>query len=159
MSEEHPHEGDFEIRLKPIGTARTPYRDAKKAPFQGRFASELAVLEIDDDYAAGLKNVETANALYVLYWAHLAARGTLQTATPWGPQAHGVFACRSPSRPNPINLCVVELVERHGNRLTVRGLDALDGSRILDIKPYSADFDSFPDARIGWFDEQTRTPE
>jgi tRNA-Thr(GGU) m(6)t(6)A37 methyltransferase TsaA len=151
---EQSHESEFEMRLKAIGTAHTPYSDAEKAPFQGRFSKALAVLEIDDDYAAGLKDVETAAALYVLYWAHLADRGTLQTATPWGPEARGVFACRSPSRPNPVNLCVVELIEREGNRLTVRGLDALDGSRILDIKPYSADLDSLPDARIGWYEER-----
>ncbi len=140
-----------EIKVWPIGIAHTPYRDMKEAPFQGRFSNDWAVLEIKEEFEAGLKDVEMADFLIVLYWAHLADRGVLQTVTPWGPEVRGVFACRSPARPNPISFCVVELMEREGNRLTVRGLDALDGSYILDIKPYSSSIDSVSEASIGWF--------
>lgn len=140
-----------EIVLKPIGYARTPYRDMDEAPFQGRFSDNWAVLEIADEYAEGLKDVEASGYLIVLYWAHLADRGILRTVTPWGPEIRGVFACRSPARPNPISMCVVELVERDGSRLTVRGLDAVDGSAILDLKPYSSKIDCVPDANIGWY--------
>jgi tRNA-Thr(GGU) m(6)t(6)A37 methyltransferase TsaA len=142
------------ISLEIVGVAHTPYQGRGQAPFQGRFSGETAVVEIHPEYSAALRDIEKSNFLYVLYWAHLADRGVLQTVTPWGPEPRGVFACRSPARPNPISLCVVELLERKGNRLTVRGLDALDGSSVLDIKPYSATIDSVPNARIGWFEER-----
>jgi tRNA-Thr(GGU) m(6)t(6)A37 methyltransferase TsaA len=153
-NEKGPGDRPVQPILKPVGVAHTPYRAAGEAPFQGRFAKATAVLEIFEEYSAALLDVERSNFLYVLYWAHLADRGVLRTATPWGPEPRGVFACRSPARPNPINLCVVELLERRENRLTVRGLDALDGSLILDIKPYSASIDSVSQARIGWFEEK-----
>lgn len=139
------------MELVPIGRVHSPYREPKEAPHQGRFSENLAELEVYPDFAAGLKDVEQATHLIVLYWCDRAARDVLQTTTPHGPEVRGVFACRSPSRPNPIAFCVVELVERKGNRLVVRGLDALDGSPLLDIKPYSAEVDCVPEARIGWF--------
>jgi tRNA-Thr(GGU) m(6)t(6)A37 methyltransferase TsaA len=144
--------------LKPVGAIRSPYRTMNEAPFQGRFSQEKSVMEIYDEFEDCLKDVEVSNFLIVIYWAHLADREVLQTVTPWGPEVRGVFACRSPSRPNPLQFCVVELLERDGNRLTVRGLDAVDGSAVLDIKPYSSRIDSVPDASIGWYedkDEQT----
>ena len=140
----------MEFTVRAIGKARTPYRAPGDAPFQGRMSPEASELEIFEDYADGLKDVESATHLIVLYWAHLASREVLQTVTPWGPEVRGVFACRSPARPNPVSLCVVELVSRTGNVLHVRGLDAADGSYILDIKPYSDQIDGVPDARIGW---------
>lgn len=139
------------MELVPIGIIRSPYRTLKEAPFQGRFSDQLAELEIYSQFAEGLKDVDQATHLIVLYWCHLAARNTLQTRTPFGPEIRGVFACRSPSRPNPIAFGVVELLEVKGNRLLVRGLDAVDGSPLLDIKPYSSDLDSISGARIGWF--------
>ncbi len=150
-------EGGVEFTVRSIGVAHTPYHDMDNAPFQGRLSPSEAVLDIREEYAAGLKDVEMATHLIVLYWAHLARRDVLQTPTPWGPEIRGVFACRSPSRPNPILFCVVELVRREGNRLIVRGLDATDGSHILDIKPYSDRIDAVPDASIGWFEEQDRS--
>ena len=137
--------------LRPIGVAHTAYKEMGEAPFQGRFGDGEAVLEINEECADALKDVEASSHLIVLYWAHLANREVLQTVTPWGPEVRGVFACRSPSRPNPINICMVELLKREGNRLTVRGLDALDGSSLLDIKPYSSRLDSVSGANIGWF--------
>ncbi len=142
--------------VRSIGIAHTPYHDRNEAPFQGSFSPVESEVEVFEQYEAGLKDVERATHLIILYWAHLASRDTLQTATPWGPEVHGVFATRSPARPNPISLCVVELVRRQGNRLTVRGLDAVDGSQILDIKPYGARMDSIPSAKIDWLDESER---
>lgn len=141
--------------LQSIGVAHTPYRDMEQAPFQGRLSREVSVVEVFEEYAGGLKDIEACSHLYIIYWADRASREVLQTVTPWGPEARGVFACRSPSRPNPLNLCVVELLRREGNRLSVRGLDAVDGSPVVDIKPYSARIDSFPEARIGWFEGKT----
>lgn len=142
------------MALKPIGTIHSPYKTMGEAPFQGRFSEEEAELEIYDEFVEGLKDVETSTYLILLYWGHLANRSVLSTVTPWGPEVRGVFACRSPSRPNPIQFCVVELLRSDGNRLSVRGVDAVDGSHILDIKPYSSRIDSIPDVHIGWFEER-----
>lgn len=142
--------------LKPVGIIHSPYKTMDEAPFQGRFSEETAELEIYEEYTQALKDVEKARFIIVLYWGHLGNRDVLQTITPWGPEIRGVFGCRSPSRPNPIAFCVVELLKREGNRLVVRGLDAVDGSEILDIKPYSSKIDSIPDARIGWFEERSQ---
>ncbi|MDI6873750.1 tRNA (N6-threonylcarbamoyladenosine(37)-N6)-methyltransferase TrmO [Candidatus Solincola sp.] len=145
---------DEEFHLKPIGVIRSPYQDMDGAPFQGSMSPAECVVEIFEEYADGLKDIEAASHLYILYWADRASRDVLQTVTPWGPELRGVFACRSPSRPNPINLCVVELLRREGNRLTVRGLDAVDGSPVVDIKPYSGRIDAVPEARIAWFENK-----
>jgi len=145
------------VELKRLGIIRSPYRTMDEAPFQGRFSEEEAVLEIYDEFADGMKDVEASRYLILLYWGHLANRKVLRMVTPWGPEVRGVFACRSPSRPNPIAFCVVELIQREGSRLVVRGCDAIDGSAILDLKPYSSRIDCVPDARIGWFkDEEMR---
>lgn len=88
--------------------------------------------------------------LIVLYWCHQAGRDKLQTRTPHGPEIRGVFAYRSPARPNPIAFCVAEILSWEGNRLLVRGIDAINGSPLLDIKPYTSDLDSITGARIGW---------
>lgn len=139
--------------LKPVGRIHSSYRDMNDAPFQGRFSEEEAVLDVYDEYAEALKDIEASKWLVLLYWGHLGDRGVLQTVTPWGPEVRGVFACRSPSRPNPVAFCVVELLRREGNRLVVRGSDAVDGSMIIDIKPYSSRLDCVPDTDIGWFRE------
>ncbi|RLI10600.1 tRNA (N6-threonylcarbamoyladenosine(37)-N6)-methyltransferase TrmO [Candidatus Bathyarchaeota archaeon] len=116
-------------------------------------AGDTATIRIYPEFCPGLLGVEDYSHLIVLYWLHLRDdeknRGTLRVI----PRRHegapltGVFACRSPSRPNPIGLTVVELEAVEGCRLTVGGLDALEGSPIIDIKPYSPRGDSVPDAR------------
>ena len=108
-------------------------------------------MEIYPDYVEGLKDIEESSHLIVLYWLHLAKRDVLMTKTPFGPELRGVFACRSPSRPNPIAFCVAKLLGRKDNRLLVQGIDAIDGSPLLDLKPYSSDLDSVPGIKIGWF--------
>ena len=114
---------------------------------------ETSTIGINPEYCPGLLGVESYSHLIVLYWMHLREdeenRGALQV-TPSrheGAPLTGVFACRSPSRPNPIGLTVVKLDAVEGCRLKVSGLDALEGSPIVDIKPYSPRGDSVPDAR------------
>jgi len=145
-------EGDMKIRgeLKQIGVVHSPYQERMGAPSQGRHTNEESTLEVFADYEPALLDVEQCSHLIVLYWQDRANRSILQTRTPWGPEVHGVFATRSPNRPNPIGLCVVKLVEREGRFLKVQGMDALDGSPLIDIKPYSHHIDSVQDARVGW---------
>ena len=115
---------------------------------------EEAKIRILPEFCSGLKGVEEFSHLIILYWFHLrdneADRRTLLVF----PRKHavnvetGVFACRSPSRPNPVGLCVVELVKRENCTLTVRGLDAFEGSPIVDIKPYIPDTDAVQNVRV-----------
>jgi formylmethanofuran dehydrogenase subunit E len=136
--------------LWPIGVIHTPYRKREDIPRQGRLSSEICEIEVFPKYALGLKDIEQCSHLFVLFWLHLGDRSRLLARPPHDRKEHGIFATRSPSRPNLIAIDIVELLEVKGNRITVRGMDALDGSILLDIKPYSAEMDSLPEARIAW---------
>jgi tRNA-Thr(GGU) m(6)t(6)A37 methyltransferase TsaA len=128
--------------VTPIGIIHSPFRTRKGAPRQGRFSDAQVTLEILPEFTEGLQDVEQQPHLIVLYWLDRSDRTTLKAIPPHTGIEHGVFATRSPDRPNPIGICIVELVRREGNQLFVRGLDALDGTPLLDIKPYSAAIDS-----------------
>jgi tRNA-Thr(GGU) m(6)t(6)A37 methyltransferase TsaA len=125
-----------------IGNIHTPYLSRDDAPRQGRFSDALVTLEILPEYCECLQDVEQEPYLIVLYWLDRSDRNKLRAIPPHAGIEHGVFATRSPDRPNPIGICIVELVGREGNLLFVRGLDAIEGTPLLDIKPYSADLDS-----------------
>lgn len=139
--------------VKPIGIIRTPYKDKDRAPHQGCFSKEVCEIEIFKEYEVGLRDVETCTHLIVLYWLDRASRDTLIAIPPHDGKEHGVFATRSPNRSNPIAFSVVELIERKGNVLKVRGIDALDKTPVVDLKPYSSQLDAIADAKIGWFEE------
>lgn len=97
-----------------------------------------------------MRDIEKCTHLIALYWLHLSNRDKLIAIPPHDGREHGVFATRSPNRPNPIGLSVVRLIERNGRFLKVSGLDAIDGTPLIDLKPYSPEIDSFPDAKVGW---------
>jgi tRNA-Thr(GGU) m(6)t(6)A37 methyltransferase TsaA len=134
------------MQLNPIGVIHSPYKERGDAPRQGRLSENELTLEIFPQFVAALKDITRASHLIVLYWGDRANRDTLQSPTPFSEVPVGVFASRSPNRPNPIAFCVADLVRLEGNRLIVRGVDALDGSPLLDIKVYSPVIDSFPNA-------------
>ena len=136
--------------LEPIGVIHTPYHRREDIPRQGRLSSELCEIEVFPQFAPALKDIEQCTHLFVIFWLHLGDRGRLTATPPHDGKEHGVFATRSPSRPNPLALDIVVLLEVKENRLRVLGMDALDGSILLDIKPYSAGIDSFPHAKIAW---------
>lgn len=142
--------------LKPIGVIHSLYKEKKGAPHQGRHENKESTIEIFEEYKPGLLDIDRCTHLIVLYWQDRGNRSVLQTRTPWGPEIRGVFATRSPNRPNPIGLCVVDLLERDGRFVKVTGLDALDGSPLIDIKPYSPSIDSVPEAHNGPRQEQER---
>ena len=125
------------MQLQEIGIVHNDYKDLTDIPRQGRMSEETSEIEIHPAFADGLLRIEQNKYLIVLYWAHLAKRDLLKTLPPASKEIHGVFASRSPGRPNPLSLCIVELIERNGDILRVKGLDALDGSSVIDIKPYT----------------------
>ncbi|KJS79761.1 MAG: S-adenosyl-L-methionine-binding protein [Peptococcaceae bacterium BICA1-8] len=147
------------MELKTIGIIHSPYKEKGDAPPQGRMNMDLFEVEIFEDYIPGLKDIETATHLIMLYWCDRAGRDILIANTPWDSEPHGVFATRSPQRPNPIAFDIVDLVEKKANILVVKGMDALDKSPLLDIKPYNAHTDSIPDAKLGWFDKAKKKEE
>ncbi|WP_321506370.1 tRNA (N6-threonylcarbamoyladenosine(37)-N6)-methyltransferase TrmO [uncultured Methanoregula sp.] len=129
------------IELVPIGTVKSPYKERKDAPRQGRFSDTVSDIIIDDLYLPGLADIEENKHLIVLLWYDRADRSALRATPPHTGIGHGVFATRSPDRPNPVAFSVVDLVGRTGNILQVRGLDALDGTPVIDIKPFLPDID------------------
>jgi tRNA-Thr(GGU) m(6)t(6)A37 methyltransferase TsaA len=136
--------------MRPIGFVRSDYSETKQIP-KGCGAKHEAegVLEILPEFEAGLTDVEGFSHLFIIWAFHKADGCSLVATPPSDDRPHGVFATRSPRRPNPIGLTVVELLGREGACLRVRGVDMLDGTPILDIKPYMS---SIPEDRLkrGW---------
>jgi tRNA-Thr(GGU) m(6)t(6)A37 methyltransferase TsaA len=107
----------------------------------------LATVELEERYRQGLGGIELMSHLILLYWLDRSARNLIIQAPSHAPEPRGVFALRSPVRPNPIGLAVVELVSVADTTLTIRNIDCVDGTPLIDIKPYFASTDSVPDAR------------
>lgn len=142
--------------MRPIGVVRSPYRTPLDAPRQGEFAGVEARVELDPRYAAGLEGIEPGERLLVVWWAHEADRAMLAR-----PGSDGVFRMRTPHRPNPVCLSEVEVVAREGAAATegsedpeapagalrttlhVRGLEAIDGTPVIDIKSARAEYDGW----------------
>jgi tRNA (adenine37-N6)-methyltransferase len=136
-----------------IGQMRTPYTNTKEIPkgFGAKHDAE-GVIEVATEFAAGLTDIEGFSHLFVLWVFDRSEGFELVGTPPIDDRPHGVFATRSPRRPNPIGLTVVELLRREGRNLYVRGLDMLDGTPVLDIKPYLSSI-SPETLRRGWMAE------
>jgi tRNA-Thr(GGU) m(6)t(6)A37 methyltransferase TsaA len=139
------------MELNLIGVIHSPYKDRKECPPQGR--EEICEIEISGQYGDGLKDIDGFSHLILLYWLHSTKDYSLLVKTPWDSEPHGVFATRSPNRPNALGFSVVELIEREGNKLKVKGLDALEETPHIDIKPYLPEIDSKTNIRVGWVKE------
>lgn len=139
--------------VRPIGFVHSPFSDAHQIPRGlGAKHEEAGVLEILPEFESGLTDIEGFSHLYVL-WVFDRSQGYELVGTPpCDTQPHGVFATRSPRRPNPIGLTVVQLLGREGNRLHVRGVDMADGTPILDVKPYLSSV-SETELKRGWLAE------
>ena len=141
---------EFDASLYYIGRIRTPWKQRKDCPKNARESDAVCTVELDPRWAQALKDVESCSHLVLLYWMDKAPRNlVLQVPGHYGEQ-HGTFALRSPARPNPIALSVVRLLQIDGHKLQVVGLDCLDNTPLLDIKPYFVSTDSVPDAVVGW---------
>jgi tRNA-Thr(GGU) m(6)t(6)A37 methyltransferase TsaA len=139
----------FDASVYFIGRIRTPWKRREDCPKNPRQSDAVCRIEVDPRWAAALKDVETCSHLVVLYWMDKARRDlVVQVPHHYGEQ-RGTFALRSPARPNPIALSVVRLKGAEGTSLSVQGLDCLDGTPLIDIKPYFASTDAAPDAVVG----------
>ncbi len=142
------------FELTPIGTIRTPY--GKYAPYQPvETEEEDFFVDVKEEYAEGLSALEKFRYIYLLYFMdRIKKQLSMTVEPPWADGVKvGLFASRSPVRPNPIGLSIVRLLKIDGTRLHTSGLDVLDGTPLLDIKPYIRELDSKDDANYGWLDD------
>jgi tRNA-Thr(GGU) m(6)t(6)A37 methyltransferase TsaA len=136
-----------------IGRIHTPWTERKECPKnagEARASGTVCTIEVDPRWAAGLKDVGTCSHLVVLYWMDRSRRDLVVQVPGHYKEGRGTFALRSPVRPNPIAMSVVQLVKVEGNVLSVIGLDCLDGTPLVDIKPYFVSTDCIPEAQVGW---------
>jgi tRNA-Thr(GGU) m(6)t(6)A37 methyltransferase TsaA len=139
------------ITIRTIGTIHTPYKTKEETPIQGNFNQDSkGTVEVFPEFEEGLKDIETFTHIILLYQFDKAGEIKLVRPTFLDDVPHGVFASRHPCRPSGIGLTVTRLLARSGNRLEVAGIDVLDGTPLLDIKPYILRFDCFPGASEGW---------
>ena len=139
-----------------IGRIRTPWHRRQDCPKNARESDAVCTVELDSRWARGLQGLETATHVLLLYWMDQARRDLVLQWPRHYSEHRGTFALRSPARPNPIAVSVARLVRIDGNTLSVVGIDCLDGTPLLDIKPYFASTDSVPDATVGWHADRRR---
>ena len=142
----------YSLELKPIGIIHSPYKNTGVAPYQGYKSEEISQIEVFKEFEEGLKDIEGFSHIIVIYWFHKSQGYHLLVKTPWDDTLHGLFTTRSPHRPCPLGLTIVELVAREKNILKVKGLDAIDGTPLLDIKPYVPSIDEKLPIKFGWLE-------
>jgi tRNA (adenine37-N6)-methyltransferase len=146
-----------ELTLETIGVIETPFDQPTGTPIQpSRSAAASGTVRIDARYHAALKDLEGFERIWLLYWFHRAPEPRLRVTPFLDDQERGVFATRAPARPCPIGMSVVRLLRvLDGGVLEVAGIDVVNGTPLLDIKPYVPEFDSYPASAAGWLDETT----
>jgi tRNA (adenine37-N6)-methyltransferase len=142
--------------MHPIGVIHSPFTEKDKTPIQASRSQTVGQVEIYPEFADGLKDIEGLSHIYLLYAFHESSGYDLQVKPFLDDQKHGIFATRYPYRPNPIGLSIVRLLSRLENTLTIEGVDVLDGTPLLDIKPYVPDFDHRAEVRAGWYEMRSK---
>jgi tRNA-Thr(GGU) m(6)t(6)A37 methyltransferase TsaA len=139
--------------FQPIGLIRSPFTRGEQTPIQPYRSRAVGQVELLPEYEPGLQELEGFSHVILLYFFHHSEPGYDLTVVPFlHDEPKGLFATRYPRRPNPIGLSVVRLVRREGRVLHVDGIDVLDGTPLLDVKPYVPPFDAFPEATLGWLE-------
>ena len=143
------------MTMHPIGVVHSPYKEAKGTPIQGALGDQHAEawVELNDKYAKGLTDLNGFSHAILLYHFHLTDKEEVVGNPYLEEEEHGIFAMRSPHRPNHIGLSIVKIKKIERNRLHFTEVDILDGTPVLDIKPYVKQFDSRPDAVSGWIEK------
>jgi tRNA-Thr(GGU) m(6)t(6)A37 methyltransferase TsaA len=145
----------MEIKYTSIGTIHTPLHTKGEAPIQSARSEIEGTVEVLPEYTPGLVGLEEFSHIYLLYYWHQADAEVALKVKPYlDDQERGLFTTRFPVRPNALGFSVVRLLGREGNLLRFRGADMLDGTPLLDIKPYLPDFDVFEVSQIGWYQKR-----
>ena len=147
------------LELKPIGIIHSPYRDRGEAPRQGCGREEICQIEIFQEFEKGLKDIERFSHIILIYWFHKSCGYNLIVTPSWDTKPHGLFTTRSPDRPSPLGLSVVELIAREANVLKVKGLDVIEGTPLLDIKPYFPSIDAKNGIKVDSLEDKLRESE
>jgi tRNA-Thr(GGU) m(6)t(6)A37 methyltransferase TsaA len=144
----------MKIEYHPIGIIRSPFKRIEGMPIQPAGASSVqGHVELVADYAEGLKDLDGFSHIVLLYHFHRVKDVSLIVTPFMDSQPRGVFSTRAPKRPNPIGLSVVKLLGIDGTRLHIENVDIVDGTPLLDIKPYVPEFDHYPVDRVGWLEK------
>ncbi len=143
------------IGYTPIGIIHTPFKKSEGTPIQPRGADGIeGTIEIYHEYKDGLQDLDGFSHIILIYHFHLSDGYSLRVVPFMDTNTHGVFATRAPKRPNSIGISVVQLLKIEGALLTVSGVDMLDGTPLLDIKPYVVEFDNIKRIRVGWLHDK-----
>jgi tRNA-Thr(GGU) m(6)t(6)A37 methyltransferase TsaA len=146
----------MEFIMRPIGIIQSPFTVKEQTPIQPTRSKAVGLVEVYPEFAPGLQDLDGFSHIILLYAFHRSNAYSLRVQPFLDQQERGLFATRYPSRPNPIGLSVVRLVGIKDNSLTVEGIDVLDQTPLLDIKPYVPDFDVRDDARTGWYETRSK---
>ena len=146
----------MDFTLHAIGVIHSPFTAKEQTPIQSSRSPALGSIEIAAEYADGLQDIEGFSHLILLYFFHRSSGFELKIKPFLDDHLRGVFATRHPCRPNPLGLSIVRLIRRSEKWLEIEGVDVLDGTPLLDIKPYIPDFDIRTDVRTGWFDTRSK---
>jgi tRNA (adenine37-N6)-methyltransferase len=139
------------MEFSPIGKIYTPFKKKEECPIQPNYSSNAeGYIEVFQQYSSGLKDIETFTHIYIIYLFDRAGEIQLVRSTFLDDELHGIYASRHPCRPNSIGMSIVQLTKRDENKLTITGVDVLDGTPLLDIKPYLPKFDNIDSASNGW---------
>jgi len=153
---EEPDELMMEYSFKIIGVIHSPYTDKVQTPIQPTRSQAVGRVEIDAAYAEGLRGLDGFSHIILLYVFHQSEGYRLQVQPFLDDELHGLFATRHPCRPNPIGISIVRLLACHDNILDIEGVDVLDGTPLLDIKPYVPDFDVRTEVSTGWYAQRSK---
>jgi tRNA-Thr(GGU) m(6)t(6)A37 methyltransferase TsaA len=141
------------MEFEPIGIIHSPFKQAAGTPIQPAFAKDAeGVVEVYEPYIEGLQDLEGFERIWLIFWLHKSAPFKLRVTPYLDTVERGLFSTRAPSRPNPIGMSSVKLLKIDGGRLHVAEIDILDGTPLLDIKPYVGKVDCFQVERNGWLD-------
>jgi len=145
------------VQYRPVGIVHSPFKSGEGSPRQAVGAEgSRGTIEVDPDLVEGLADLDGFSHVLVIFHMHRVTDGRLTAHPPWDDKPHGVFATCSPYRPNPIGVSVVRLDRVEGNVLQISNLDMLDGSPVLDLKPYVPDLFPRDELRVGWLEGKVR---
>ncbi|MBP7687592.1 MAG: tRNA (N6-threonylcarbamoyladenosine(37)-N6)-methyltransferase TrmO [Thermoflexales bacterium] len=146
----------MDYQVHPIGVIRTPFTALDHTPIQASRSTAMGRVEVFTEFAEGLQDIEELSHLILLYVLHQHTAYTLRVQPFLDDRLHGVFATRYPQRPNFIGLSIVRLISREDTVLHFEGADMLDGTPLIDIKPYVPEFDHRSDVHIGWYGSRSK---
>ncbi|MEW6406338.1 MAG: tRNA (N6-threonylcarbamoyladenosine(37)-N6)-methyltransferase TrmO [Chloroflexota bacterium] len=146
----------MDIIMRPIGIIHSPFLEKDQTPIQASRSQAIGLVEVYPEFADGLQDIEELSHIHLFYGFHESSGYKLLVRPFLDDREHGIFATRYPFRPNPIGISTVRLLSRLQNRLTVEGVDILDGTPLLDIKPYIPEFDLRTDVRAGWYETRSK---